>query len=191
MALAQVVRRGHSTFGISLEIARRKKRYNMNPLDLKTKGEWEEILNRFARDAKMTACLTDDTGKQLVCAGDRYPLCEAIREVPGALMSICSQTNTAMLAVLKKTLKPEIDVCEAGLIRVVVPIVQEGELVGQVTACGLASNDEELNSFFVSKEVAITEDKALELAKATPFGSEEELKKLCALLFQELNQVEG
>ena len=163
----------------------------MNPLDLKTREKWEEILKRFAGDAKMTACLTDDTGKQLICAADRYPLCAAVRESPDALMSICSQANTAMLAVLKKTLQPEIDVCDAGLIRVVVPIVREGKLVGQVTACGLASKDEELNSFLVSKEAAITEDKVLELAKATPSGSEEELGKLCARLFQELNRVDG
>jgi ligand-binding sensor protein len=160
----------------------------MNPLEFKTKEKWEEILNRFARDANMTACLTDDTGKQLICAADRYPLCAAVRETPDALMSICSQTNTAMLAVIKKTLQPEVDVCEAGLIRVVVPVVRDGVLVGQVTACGLASNDEELSSFLVAKEVAITEDKVLELAKATPFGSEEELGKLCDRLFQELNQ---
>jgi ligand-binding sensor protein len=164
----------------------RRKRSNMTPLDLKTKEKWEEILNRFAKDAKMTACLTDDTGKQLICAAERFPLCSAVRETPGALMSICSQTNSAMLAVVKKTLKPEVDVCEAGLIRVVVPVVQDGSLVGQVTACGLASKDEELNSFFVAKEVAITEDQVLELAKSTPLGSEEELTTLCAKLFEEL-----
>ncbi len=158
----------------------------MNPLDLRSKDEWEKILKRFARDSKMTTCLTDDTGAQLFCAGDRYPLCAAVREKPGALMSICSQVNTAMLAFIKKSLEPELDFCDAGLMRVVVPIVKDGQLIGQITACGLASENEELDSFLVSKEVGITEDEALELAKAAPFGSDEELEKLCARLFEEL-----
>ncbi len=158
----------------------------MNPLELRPKDQWEKILKRFARDTKMTACLTDDTGAQLLCAGDRYPLCAAVREKAGALMSICSQVNTAMLAVIKRSLEPELDFCDAGLIRVVVPIVKDGQLIGQITACGLASEHEELDSFLLSKEVGITEDEALELVKAAPFGSDEELEKLCARLFEEL-----
>ncbi len=158
----------------------------MDPLELKSKETWEEILDRFARQTNMTACLTDDTGKQLLCARDRYPLCVAVREKPDALMSICSQSNTAMLAVLKKTLQPEVDLCEAGLIRVVIPIVGNGALIGQITACGLASKDEELDSFLVSKEAGITEEKVLELAKETPFGSEEVLERHCAELLQQL-----
>lgn len=159
----------------------------MTPLDLKTKEEWEEILDRFARDAKMTACLTDETGKQLICASERFPLCKAIRENHDALTFICSQTNTAMLAVVKQTLRPEVDACEAGLIRVAIPIFRDGSLVGQVTACGLASNDEELNSFLVSKLSGIPEEEVLKLAESTPLGSEEELRQVSARLFDELS----
>ncbi len=157
------------------------------PLDLKTKEEWEEILKRFAADTKMPACLTDKTGSQLFCVSERYPLCKTIRENRDALTFICAQTNTVMLAVINKTLKPEVDVCEAGLIRLVAPIVRNGALIGQVTACGLASEDEELNSFLVAKEVGVSEEKILDLAQATPFGSEEELGRLCSQLFDELN----
>jgi ligand-binding sensor protein len=159
----------------------------MTPLDLKSEEEWEAILNRFAAETRMTATLTDEMGNHLLSVGERYPLCEKIRENEKALTFICSQTNTAMLAVVTKTLQPEIDICEAGLIRLVVPIVRDGLLIGQVTACGAASNDEEVSSFFVSKEVGISEEKVLELAQSTPFGSEEELDQLCASLFKELN----
>jgi ligand-binding sensor protein len=113
-------------------------------------------------------------------------LCAAVRENEKALTFICSQTNTAMLAVIRKTLRPAVDLCEAGLIRVVVPIVKDGSLIGQVTACGLASDEEETNSFLVSKELGISEEEATELAQTTPLGSEEELQEICARLFDEL-----
>jgi len=160
----------------------------MTPLDLRTKEEWQKILDRFQAETKMTATLTDNTGKQLISLDGRYPLCAAVRGNEKALTFICSQTNTAMLAVIARTLRPEFDFCEAGLIRVVVPVVKDGSLIGQVTACGLASDEEEPNSFLVSKELGMSEEKAIELAQSTPLGSEEELREICTRLFDELTQ---
>jgi ligand-binding sensor protein len=159
----------------------------MTPLDLKTKDEWKEILNRFAAAANMTACLTDTTGGHLLCVFDRYPLCAAVRGNEDALTFICSQTNTAMMAVVTKSKKPEIDLCEASLIRAVVPVINDDQVIGFVSACGTASEDEEVNSFLVSKELGISEEQVLELAQKTPFGSESELEEACAKLFAELN----
>lgn len=158
----------------------------MTPLDLKNKEEWETILEGFARDTNMTACLTDADGAILACCADRYPLCAAVRSKSDAIMSVCSQTNVAMLSVIKKTLKPEVDMCEAALLRVVVPVLHDGEFIGQVTACGVASEDEEADTFRVSKELDIPEEKAKELLQSTPFGSEEELKRVADELFDRL-----
>jgi ligand-binding sensor protein len=159
----------------------------MTPLDLKTKEEWEQILARFSGQIEMTACLTDDTGTRPLCHGDRYPLCASIKDNQQAVTFICSQTNTAMLAVVKRTLAPEIDLCEAGLIRVVVPVVREGELVGQVFACGLAPTDEEFDPFLVARQLGVPEERVVELARSTPARSEEELRPLVDHLFNELN----
>ncbi|MBW2195786.1 MAG: PocR ligand-binding domain-containing protein [Deltaproteobacteria bacterium] len=162
----------------------------MTLLDLKSKEEWGEIVARFAQEAKMTACLTDDTGGKPQCYFDRYPLCGAIRDDQESTTFICSQTNTVMLAMVKKTMEPEIDICEAGLVRLVVPILRNGRLIGQVFACGLASEQEDLNSFLIAKQLNVPEEKVLELAKSTPFGSEEKLKQLADRLFSELNPQE-
>ena len=159
----------------------------MTPLDLKTEEEWDEILERFARQIEMTTCLTDETGTQPRCHGARFPLCAAIRDNQEATTFICSQTNTAMLAVVMKTLKPEIDLCEAGLIRLVVPLVRDGGLVGQIFACGLAPRDEELDPFLVARQLGISEERVLELATSTPSSSEEELQPAVDRLFLDVN----
>ena len=117
---------------------------------------------------------------------DRFPLCAAIRENPDATTAICSQTNMAMLSVVGKTKKPEVDMCEAGLLRIVVPVLHDGEMIGQVTACGVASEEEEADTFRVSKELGVSEEKAEELLKSTPSGSEEDLQNLAARLFDQL-----
>jgi ligand-binding sensor protein len=159
----------------------------MTPLDLKTKEEWEVILDGFAQETNMTACVTDDAGKQLLCRVDRYPFCAAVRDNREALTFICSQTNTAMLASVKQTLQPAVDACEVGLLRVVVPVVSDGTLVGQVTACGLAPDGEEIDAFLPAKQLNISEEEVEDLLRSTPAGSEVELSKHAGGLFAKLN----
>jgi ligand-binding sensor protein len=157
-------------------------------MEPKNKMELQRTLDDFARKIRMTTCMTDETGKNPNCCLERYPLCAAIRNNQTAATFICSQTNTAMLAVVKKTLEPEIDFCEAGLIRLVIPVVKNGELKGQVFACGLAAEDEELNSFLIAKQLNMPEHEVLELAKSTPFSSIEQLKQPVDLMFRMLNR---
>ncbi len=160
----------------------------MTPMELKSKSEWNGILKQFALDTNITTCLTDSKGSPLSCYYYRYPLCSAIRENSEATTFICSQINTAMLGVVQKSLRPEVDMCDVGLLRVVVPIVRDRTVVGLITACGLASEDEELNSFLVAKQLGVTEKRVQELAKLTPFGSEENLEQIGAQLFETLNR---
>ena len=116
----------------------------MTPMEIKSEKEWEQIVGRFADQVKMTVCLTDDGGADpRFCQPERYPLCAAIRANPEATTFICSKVNEAMLAITKKTLRPAIDMCDAGMFRVVVPIVRDGKMLGQVVACGVASAEED------------------------------------------------
>ena len=159
----------------------------MTPLDFRTGDDWGAVLRRLAMESRMSASLTDDAGNILLTRGDRYPLCAAIREKKETLTFICGQINTAMLQVARNTCKPDIDFCDVGLFRMVVPIVNAGKLVGQVTACGLASKDEEFDAFLVAKELSLIETEAVDLARSTPFGSMEELRGIAERLSAVLN----
>jgi ligand-binding sensor protein len=159
----------------------------MTPLDVKSRPEWDEIVARFARTAGMTACLTDAAGAQLLCHGDRFPLCAAVRAEPSALSAICAQTSAAMLGVVQRSLAPAVDVCAGGLLRVVAPIARDGRLIGQVTACGLAPAGEELDPFLIARELGIAEETVVELAGQTPAVEEAELEAAVERLFRELD----
>jgi ligand-binding sensor protein len=156
--------------------------------EMKPIEEWEEILRRFSTDVKMTTCLADAEGNPIRCVSDRYPLCTAIRDNPDSLTFICSQTSTVMTAVVRKTRKPEVDLCQAGLVRLVVPIVHEGEMIGQINACGLVSEGEEIESFMIAKQLGLSEEEVLELAGKTPSASEKELGEFAEKLFAEVGR---
>jgi ligand-binding sensor protein len=159
----------------------------MTLLDMRSKEEWESILDEYSKEVNMTACLGDDTAAMLFCKTDRYPLCAAIRNKPEATSFICAQTNLAMMNEIVETNKPAFDMCEIGLLRTAVPVLKDGKMVGQVVACGIAPKDEEIDTFYVAKQLDCSEEEAEELAKSTPFGSEEELKQSAEKLFQRLN----
>ncbi len=165
----------------------------MTPMDIKTEGEWKQIVEEFAGKVAMTTCLTDADGAHpSLCHPERYPVCAAIRADPDSATFICSKVNVAMLAVARKTLRPVIDMCDAGLFRLVVPLVRDGVLVGQVIACGVASDDEdeELDAFLLSKQLGIPEEEVLELARATPAAAEDDLMRHADQLFVQLNSGE-
>ena len=159
----------------------------MTPLDLRSKEEWEKILDNLAGEVNMTACLTDEKGGVLFCRRDRFPLCAAVRDNQDALTYICSQSNTIMLATVEKTLKPAVDYCEAGLLRLVVPVIADGKLVGQITSCGLQPKGEEPETFLVAKQLGISEEEVGKLAESTPVGEEEQLRRVADRLFDQLN----
>ena len=161
----------------------------MNPLDLRSQEEWTGLLARVAEETGMTATLTDDKGNHILEEqGQRTPLCLKIREKKASRTFICSQTNVAMLREVKRTLKPLIDECEAGLVRMVVPVCHEGVLIGQVTACGLvAKEEEEIDPFLIAEQVGLSEGEVEDLATLTSAVSRKNVESIATRLHVELN----
>lgn len=163
----------------------------MTPLDIMSKDEWDEILQEFARKTKMVACLGDPKGNVIQCRSERTPLCHAIRSKQDTLTFVCGQASTTMSAVIAKTLKPELDFCQAGLMRVAVPIVRDHSMIGQVFACGLASEEEEIEISLLAKQLEISENEVQEMVKSIPVDTEEAVEREAAELFNKINSVDG
>jgi ligand-binding sensor protein len=159
----------------------------MELYDLKTEKEWQEMLDALSCKTKMTACLTDREGNIKQSRGERNPLCAQIRKNQEALTFICSQTNRSMLAEVSQTLRPVVDLGEAGLCRMVVPIVVEGEMIGMVTACGAALEGEGIDEFLIAKQIGISEGEVVQLANSAPTCKEEDIDEVANGLFKEIN----
>jgi ligand-binding sensor protein len=107
------------------------------------------------------------------------------------LTFICSQASETMGAVIAKTLESELDFCHAGLIRVAVPIVRDGNMIGQVFACGLASDEEEIDISLLASQFSVSEDEVREMVKSIPVGSEKAVERETAELYAKINAVDG
>ena len=95
----------------------------MAPLDV-TEEQWDEMLGQFSQKTKLTACLTTSQAALIKCVGQRCPLCQEIRSKKESLTFVCAQTAAVMTATVHKTLQVETDLCQVGLVRVVVPLVR-------------------------------------------------------------------
>jgi ligand-binding sensor protein len=144
----------------------------MDAYQIRSAAEWDALLGELADETLMPAVLTDATGTILASSGSRYPLCKRIREGEESLTAICSQTNAAMLHVVRRTLLPLVEQCEAGMIRIAIPVVRDGELVCQVAACGRVPLGTDVETFLLSKMLGIDEQEVASLARLSPFIAE-------------------
>lgn len=70
----------------------------------------------------------------------------------------------------------------------VVPICRGGVLIGQVTACGLAAEeDEQIDPFLIAKQVGLSEGEVEDLATLTPAVSKGDIERIADRLHAELN----
>lgn len=148
---------------------------------------WAALLDRIAKVTGVTVSLTDVQGGISMSRGGRPPVCERIRSRPEALTFVCAQTNRAMLAEIQQTGKPAVDLCEAGLLRMAVPVMREGKLVGQVTACGNLADREDVDPFFVAQQTGLSEEEAQQIVAKMPASTQESYETLAAEIFAEAN----
>jgi ligand-binding sensor protein len=159
-----------------------------NPLEIMSAEQWDELLEELASDSLMATALMDTEGSILRSHGRRSALCKLIRDSDEARMSVCSQTSQAMLELVRVSLTPVIEECEAGMLRLVIPVVRDGILVFQVAACGRLAHDGEIETFLVSKLLDMEEADVTDLSRSVTLVARRYLQELGERFFLRLNE---
>jgi ligand-binding sensor protein len=130
-------------------------RSGMDSSVFNTKGiritDYKEWVNQFCPKVK-----ADDRGQSFICA--------------------VAHMNIAEIS--KNTREPVIEECDAGLLKMVVPIIVNDEFVGAFGACGLILDDGEVDSFMVNKTIGMEEEEIETLAKDIQHISTEQVEAL-------------
>jgi ligand-binding sensor protein len=92
--------------------------------------------------------------------------------------------NIATLAMRSK--QPVIEECDAGMLKLVVPIFFDNEFVGAVGACGYLLDDGEVDSFLVNKMTDISEDKVERLAEGIESITTEKTERLAEYITNQI-----
>ena len=92
-------------------------------------------------------------------------LCPEIKATDKGQSFICAPAHMNIATIAMRSKQPVIEECDAGMLKLVVPIFSNDEYVGAVGACGFLLGDGEVDSFLVNKMTDISEDKVERLTE--------------------------
>lgn len=133
----------------------------------------QELFERFG----LNADIMDAEGKRLFGNTWGNDLCKAIRDDDKGFGSICV-TAGQMFSHLMKQGEPFSEECDAGMMRVSVPVVVDGEVIGAIGGCGLVGPDGEADGFTIGMMSDIDEAVATEMAEKLEPVTEEKVQEI-------------
>jgi ligand-binding sensor protein len=117
-------------------------------------------------------------------------LCPVIKANPKGQTFICSTAHQNVAAMAEKAKKPVIEECDAGLVKIVVPIFVEDQFIGAVGGCGLLLGDEgEIETFLLGKTLDMDESELEELAEGLGSLSMPQAEEISAYIAGQIEQI--
>ncbi len=161
----------------------------MQLTDIMDLDAWEEFEKELFDRFSMNCTVYNDqgmsvTGKPNWC----NRLCPEIKANKNSLAAICAPGNQYFMAEAKKTRKPVMDECDAGFIKIAVPIFVNGEFLGTAGGCGLLPEGGEVEAFVVEKSLGMAEEEILERSKGIQTMSTDRAEQMIAFIEKELSR---
>ena len=116
-------------------------------------------------------------------------LCPVVKADEKGQSYICAVAHQNAASQAKKTGDPAMIECDAGLVKVVVPIFENDEFLGVAGGCGLLLKDSEVDTFLVDKTTDIDPGEIENLSNDIATISMEQLKSVIKYIEEELQWV--
>jgi ligand-binding sensor protein len=92
-------------------------------------------------------------------------LCPEIKATDKGQSFICAPAHMNIATQAMRSKQPVVEECDAGMLKLVVPIFSNDKYVGAVGACGFLLDDGKVDSFLVNIMTDISEDRVARLAE--------------------------
>ncbi|MBI9080772.1 MAG: PocR ligand-binding domain-containing protein [Pseudodesulfovibrio sp.] len=150
----------------------------MKLTDYKPLEWWVSLQNELHERYGLNADVMDREGKRI--AGNTWgnKLCKAIRNDAKGLGAICAPAGQMFLHMMQTEKKPLAEECDAGMLRVSVPIFKDGEFLGAVGGCGLMPSDGEIEEYMVEMSTDLDEGKIAALAQGVVVANEAKVAEI-------------
>lgn len=91
---------------------------------------------------------------------------------------ICATAHMNMANQARRTLQPVVAECDAGLVKIVVPIFVGAEFVGTAGGCGVLLDGGEVDAFAVHKIAGMDEEQVTAVSEGVPVFNKEKVKAI-------------
>ena len=116
-------------------------------------------------------------------------LCPEIKANDKGQSFICAVAHQNLAALAKQTGKSIIEECDAGIIKIIVPIFLDDTFLGAAGACGLRLEDGEVDTFLVNKVTGIDTEKIENLSNDIPSITRKEADSLVEFIEDAFNRI--
>lgn len=116
-------------------------------------------------------------------------LCPAIKATDKGQSFICAVAHMNLAIQAMKTKKSVIEECDAGLMKLVVPIFADQEFVGAFGACGFLLDDGEVDSFMINKTTEIDEEEIENLSEGIKSITTGDAESLVAYIEEQVGSI--
>lgn len=140
--------------------------------------KWVELQEELHDRFQLNADIMGKDGKRL--AGNTWgnELCREIRGDAKGFGAICAPAGQMFLQLMQNGKKPFAEECDAGMMRISVPIVRNGEFLGAVGGCGLVAEEGEIDEFMVDMSSDLDAAHISALATEVGVASEARIKEI-------------
>ena len=162
----------------------------MTLLEILPVEKWIELEMGINKRSNLNASVFDADGIRITDFKKwANRLCPVVKADKKGQSYICAVAHQNAANQAKKTRNPAIVECDAGLVKVVVPIIVENEFLGVAGGCGLLLKDSEADTFLVNKTTDLDAGEIEDLSNDIATISIEKLKSVIKYIEEELEWV--
>jgi len=137
--------------------------------DLMPLGEWALFEQEINQTTGLNAAVFDADGNRITkFVAWANTLCPLIKGNPGSAQAICSVAHQEMARQAQLTRRAVVAECDAGMLKICVPIFKGEVFVGIAGGCGRMAGRDRLESYHISQVTGLPEAQVEELADGIP-----------------------
>jgi ligand-binding sensor protein len=162
----------------------------MELTDLAPLDTWRELEQKINERSGMNASVFNTDGIRITdFVKWANNLCPVIKATEKGQSYICSVAHQNLAAQAVKIRKPVIEVCDAGMLKLVVPIFVNGDFLGVAGGCGCIVPQEDIDTYMVHKTTGINEEKLAPLSEDIPLMTRDEAESHAAYIENEIYRI--
>jgi hypothetical protein len=160
----------------------------MSLLRLLPVEQWIEIERTVHGQTGMNTAVFDAAGARITTfANWANRLCPVIKGHPQGVKYICACANQVITGKAVSACGPVVEECDAGLVKICVPLFEEARFLGTLGGCGLRPGNAPLDVYYLNKITGVPLAELEEMAMATPVladGAARRMIELAASLIE-------
>lgn len=140
---------------------------------------WRKLEEELHVLSRMNAGVFDAQGKRLTdYANWGNTLCPRIKSNPEGLQAICACANQVLMRKAEQEGRPILEECDAGLAKLLVPVIRDGRFLGVAGCCGLRLHGSAIDTHYIARTTGMPEAEVSGLAGAVPTISRERAQEI-------------